>query len=291
MLANGRLGINTTNPRDNLEVFGGIRCSNLTVDAAATFGGTFTGARVGLIDGLAALTHGDSTKYAFGVQDSDTVAGSHADVFINSGSFCNIRFQNNYTTRMTMTSAGFLGLNTGTPSYPVDIFTTAELAINSNNPVGTYGYVPSTNTLVSTNYIAPVTGNVSLRASGALLGTAFFSTSDARVKERVAPLDENVCMQAVSGVQPVSYEYINRELLGHGAKQGFIAQEVESFLPACVSKTKGSVPEFLDDNTLKQTEVDDFRSLDTNSMLAVLWGAVRGLQKKVDALSKQHGDS
>jgi hypothetical protein len=111
-------------------------------------------------------------------------------------------------------------------------------------------------------------------ASGAVTATAFQSTSDARHKEDVQPLDAAECLAVAQALGPS--KYIRTDLgelaTNEPRRVGFIAQEVQAALPGTWS------------NIVGQSGFDGTLTLDYAKLTPVLCGAIQALAARVAAL-------
>jgi hypothetical protein len=97
---------------------------------------------------------------------------------------------------------------------------------------------------------------------------AYNTTSDYRLKENVQPMVG--ALNIVSQLKPVTYDWISDKSKG----QGFIAHELQAFVPDCVTGEKDAINE---DGTIKPQQID------TSFLVATLTAAIQELNAKVDA--------
>lgn len=103
--------------------------------------------------------------------------------------------------------------------------------------------------------------------------------SDRRAKKHIDNLSTAKCLQAVLDVPSVLYSWDDgREDVS--PKLGFYSQDVED---AGIHEAIVSVYNKLPNGI----ELDDFKFLDKNMMLSVLWSAVQELNKKIDKLANK----
>ena len=108
-----------------------------------------------------------------------------------------------------------------------------------------------------------------------IFGYGFVNLSDKALKTNVRDLSEKELQETFEAVQPRMYDRIE----GGKDQIGFIAQEVQATpLGERVCKTKN-----LDGRELM--------TLDYQKLSVVLWGVVKGLQKRVEKLEKKRGRS
>ena len=119
----------------------------------------------------------------------------------------NNNWELNYSgVRMSVTSAGNVGIGTGSPSQKLDVAGTIH-ASNLNGGA----------TSLSTD------------ASGNIIRTP----SDARLKYNIAPIDDAI--EKVMMMQGVTYFFIDADRFGAGRQMGFVAQNLETVVPDAVS--------------------------------------------------------
>lgn len=140
-----------------------------------------------------------------------------------------------YTERMRITNAGYVGIGTTAPTYPLQVAATASASVNF------YGYLNATD---PTGVIYGNSGNnpFSIYAAGRIACTEFDAFSDRRIKEHINTLDIDSASDAIARLRTVAYEYIDKPAKGAQRKTGFISQEVEGVLPSAVSKSTEFIP-------------------------------------------------
>ena len=111
--------------------------------------------------------------------------------------------------------------------------------------------------------------------SGAVSGTAFNISSDARLKRNITNVDNGI--NTIMKLRPVSYEKkssLTSDDYGKVREIGFLAQEVQTVLPNLVS-------EFTKDNGEKILGVQ------YSELIPVLTKAIQEQQKQIDELKKE----
>lgn len=124
---------------------------------------------------------------------------------------------------------------------------------------------------VTIGYLLKMTQLVSGGTTGASIdndGTLIRTPSDASLKENVAELSGGL-LQTLA-LNPVYYDWIDKERFGEGRQLGFIAQEVKEIIPEAISHNA--------DKTL---------SLDYAKLTATLASAIQELNAKVEALTAE----
>ena len=107
------------------------------------------------------------------------------------------------------------------------------------------------------------------------VGTNWVTASDARVKKDIMSADLISCAKLLSEIPMRTYsfkkEFQEKTGTGSSLQYGFIAQEVKSVLPNCVSYTK-------------EHGLEDFHSLDTDQIFKLEFGATQYLLNTVRQL-------
>jgi hypothetical protein len=119
---------------------------------------------------------------------------------------------------------------------------------------------------------APSTFNV-FQDSAAKPGTStWITTSDERFKEDIQPADLDKCWDNVDKLDLKYFkwkdEYIDSTITSDRKKLGWIAQDVEQVIPKAVKKTD-------------MFDIDDCRTLDSDQIIANMFGTVKLLLKKL----------
>jgi hypothetical protein len=113
--------------------------------------------------------------------------------------------------------------------------------------------------------IGTTTPGQRLDVNGNVRGWSFIATSDARLKEQIAPLEYG--LEEVLQLRPVTWKWKSRP--EESVQVGLIAQEVEKVLPELVTKGKSE---------------EDMRGLNYTGLLPVL---IKALQQQQAALQEQ----
>ncbi len=115
-----------------------------------------------------------------------------------------------------------------------------------------------------------ICGNV--RTSGSFIANAFSCSSDLRFKKDITSIDN--ALQDVMNLNGVSYKWKTEKFTKRGFTEdkqiGLIAQEVEDVIPELV-----------------HTATDGYKSIDYQSLSAVLIEAIKEQQKTIEALEKR----
>jgi hypothetical protein len=118
--------------------------------------------------------------------------------------------QQNAYVQSTLLVGSKIGLGTQAPSYPVDI---------QNSVRG-----------------------VSLNCAGTVTASEVRVFSDRRIKTAVVEADVEKQLRAVLRLRVSEFAYIDPESHGRGTRTGFVAQQVASVLPACVTPMSEYIP-------------------------------------------------
>jgi hypothetical protein len=282
--SDGNVGIGTTNPSSGAS--GGItRILNL---------------RTGSTAGTSSLTFGDTNAVA----TVEAMNGASCVLNINAGA--TITFGTNAPTeRMRIDSSGrvLVGTTASQPGYG-NTNTGVQLATSvSNFSTNTTDWVQTVNQngsdsgaryLIGFRVSNGQVGNIQSNGSNC----TFNSTSDYRLKENVAPLTG--ALNRISQLKPVTYNW----KLDGSAGEGFIAHELQTVVPECVTGEKDAmrtekyeispaIPATYDeeDNELTpaveavmgEREVPAYQGVDTSFLVATLTAAIQELKATVDA--------
>lgn len=243
--------------------------------------------------------------------------------FIHYGTLGDVYFRSANTTSgkvILQDQGGNVGIGTTVPAQKLDVvqatwpqlrlglepaaFAKRALNIGYHNSFGTDGggaiMAEEQSNFFRDLYVSPYAsgpnqGNVAigqtttpshmLTVNGVCRSTqsSFATSSDARVKEHIAPLSGS--LDRLMRLKPVTFDYIKafqkcRSGLDH-TQTGFIAQEVQQVFPDMVTQAAEKVGE---------QEIKDFRVLNTSSLTPHLVSAAQELARKVEALEKANAE-
>jgi hypothetical protein len=120
-----------------------------------------------------------------------------------------------------------------------------------------------------------VTFNASIEAQHAYItsitAAQYLSSSDQRIKNDIRDASLQSCQQVFDAVEVKTYE---RTDLAPGKRIGFIAQDVQGSLPEEFANLVGTRPSGL----------GEVLTLDYSRLVCVLWGVVKNLQARIEAL-------
>ena len=129
--------------------------------------------------------------------------------------------------------------------------------------------------------------NANLYVNGQVIAASFVSTSDRRLKDRIAPIDAEEATAALAALEPVRFVY--REDEEERETYGFIAQDVQRVLPDVVFPVKASPSQR---ETLSKTndgndEEDIVWTMDHAQLLPMLVKGYAHLSARLLALEKR----
>ncbi len=153
---------------------------------------------------------------------------------INQGGVGQFQIVQGATTRVAISTAGFVGIGTNTPGVPLDVVGTAAYP----SQLATFFAVGSTNL---TN--AVTSGSASIRASGEILATFFTAISDERVKNIQGRSDSAEDLGKLLSIEITDYQYKDVIEKGSRLQKKVIAQQVEKVFPQAESQSTDVVPD------------------------------------------------
>ena len=196
-----------------------------------------------------------------------TIAGSDF-IMENRTTSANIRWYNNGSERMRMDSSGNLLVNTtsatGSSKFVVAADTTSVNPMTVNN----------TRSTAATDYSILFYRNASLVGSvqTTLSATSYVTSSDYRLKDNIAPMTG--ALAKVTQLKPVTYKW----KVDGSDGQGFIAHELQTVVPDCVTGTKDAVD--ADGNPV-------YQGIDTSFLVATLTSAIQEQQVIINELKSR----
>jgi hypothetical protein len=208
----------------------------------------------------------------------------------NTGDSSDIMTSPDGVTWTTRTSPGSAGANGICWSPQLNVFLTIGSG-GTNNVFMSTAVLPARNSVVLANpntlFLNNVNGRVGLgtntpatqlQLSTDLAAKPSTSTwtvsSDSRLKENIQDADLDLCYTNVKNLRLARYkwkdEVYTEEEVSDRSKLGWIAQEVEVFLPKAVEQVNAH-------------GLEDCRTLNTDQIIASLYGAVKKLQNRYDS--------
>jgi len=195
---------------------------------------------------------------------------------------------------------GNVGIGTTSPGSQLQIGATNTIA-------GIFEYTFSGNGVCSNNTYASAGGRNDIyfmragnnvgRIETSLTATAYYTTSDYRLKNNIFPMTG--ALDKVLQLKPVTYKWETDNSSG----QGFIAHELQSVVPDCVSGEKDAtreeeyevtpaVPAVVDEDGVETTPaveavkatrtVPSYQGVDTSFLVATLTAAIQELKAIID---------
>jgi len=263
------VGIGTTSPSQKLDVNGTILAGK---------SGTSTG-YIGLLSGTstntgyAAFYNSAGTRQAYiGYIGSPNDA---LNIETDSGSNKPIRFATNSTEAARIDTSGNLLVGTTTASAKFAISSGATASIYVTNTNSNDFFVVNMNQGNSSGtavYVMPMRfGNTTLAGSIYWNGTnvVYNTSSDYRLKKDIFPLSGG--LSRINALKPSAYTWIEQNLPG----EGFIAHELQEFIPHAVTGLKDAVNE---DGSISPQQID------MTHIVPHLVVAIQELSAKNDAL-------
>jgi len=141
------------------------------------------------------------------------------------------------------------GIGTSSPTAPLDVRGYSSIYMIGSNDGGyqrngqNYGFWfafldDQRNSRGSYN------NSVSIRSErGVLSGSAFYITSDRRVKNRITNASNEADLELLANLKVRNYGYKDVVRYGSGKKRGFIAQEVAEIMPYAITKSTANIPD------------------------------------------------
>jgi hypothetical protein len=160
---------------------------------------------------------------------------------------------------IALTNNGSLGSLYTLNGIPLTFKTvgTERMRIDNNGSVGIGTIAP--------NYILDVNGSVG--------ATAYYYTSDARLKKNITALP-NGTLAKIMQLKPVSFNWINSNVSGNATQLGLIAQDVEKVFPEVV-------------NTASGVNGTGYKSVEYGNLVAPIISAIQEQQTQISLLENK----
>ena len=158
---------------------------------------------------------------------------------------------NNSSSRITITAAGYIGMGTNSPGYPLHVNNTGA------SYTGTFAFYALFNNTSTTTGIASNASGVCIFTNGRVLGSEFNATSDSRIKTNIIDIDGVSALNTLRLIQPKKYNYIDTLNRSSNPVWGFIAQQVHSVLDYAVNIETDYIPNIFQTATKTITENGD----------------------------------
>ena len=149
-------------------------------------------------------------------------------------------------------NGGYLGINTNTPSVPLDVslgryrawwtFDSANYVLYANGSGAVQNQHPGLVAWDPSYEIAAVF-ETSVFCQSSIIATTISSFSDTRIKKDIVDVTDTEALDKLRLIKPKKYKYVDTVVRGESEVYGFIAQEVATVIPTAVSITKETVPD------------------------------------------------
>jgi hypothetical protein len=124
-----------------------------------------------------------------------------------------------------------------------------------------------------------------LNVIGDITSSGACCTSDIRVKQNIRDFSDKHALSILRSVKPVIFDWNPFFIKHDGWAQrhpkdifGFLAQQVEPYIPQAVNRVKKTIGEDLN--------VDDFNNFNKDELVPILWAALLAMDKKLNAIEK-----
>lgn len=201
------------------------------------------------------------------INASTAGAGGLITAADNSGT---LALQTAGTTAVTIDSSQKMGIGTSSPSGKLSVISSSVPCIHANtSDVSDVIYVAANTggSSSSSLYVMPIrVGSTSTFTGGIYYNgssLAYNTTSDYRLKENIQPMQN--ALATVAQLNPVTYNWKSDGRDG----QGFIAHELQSVVPDCVTGEKDAID--ADGNPV-------YQGIDTSFLVATLTKAIQEQQ-------------
>jgi hypothetical protein len=211
-------------------------------------------------------------------------AQSSGGIFVGSRSNDNLIFATNDTERARIDTSG--NLLVGGASFPAfsgkflvqQGAADASVVYLNGNFTGTH-YVNATNGSWSplkfwVNGAGSNVGSINCTTSA----TSYATSSDYRLKEDIEPMVG--ALAKVTALKPCTYKW----KVDGSSSQGFIAHELQEFVPECVVGAKDAVEIYTDQDGNEATR-PAYQGVDTSFLVATLTAAIQEQQALITALT------
>ena len=145
------------------------------------------------------------------------------------------------TGNIYIRSNGRIGIGTSNPDYPL----TVTSSILSEEFSGHYwDSVTANNAQDDIDYASNTTKNISAHTNGWIRSSlGYILDSDRRIKKDIEQVPDNYALFQVNNIETKYYNYIDPLRKKEHKTVGFIAQEVDEFLPNAVFKINDFIPD------------------------------------------------
>ena len=144
-------------------------------------------------------------------------------------------------------NSGKVGIGTSSPSALLDVQGTGDVGNND------FAFYRNLSNSPNSGYSGGNGNDVSIRASGPVMASEFYATSDLRLKTVLGRSDNATDLALLNELRITDYTMRDRVAFGERAFKKVIAQEVEAVLPQAVTKQTGFLPDIYAPATAVQT--------------------------------------
>jgi len=204
-----------------------------------------------------------NTSTGSGSTDGTLLEAGGSDTLLVNYEVGNMRFFTSATERMRIDSAGgvFIGTTTNANNGAMIVQQASNgtgITVNGVNNTSGAVFMYFTEAGANCGYIQRV---------GTTGAVVYSTSSDYRLKENIAPITG--ALATVAKLKPVTYDW-----KAGGSSQGFIAHELQEFIPDAVTGVKDQLNE---DGSINAQGIDQSR------IVATLTAAIQELNAKVEA--------
>lgn len=213
-------------------------------------------------------------------------SGSSEDTYIRAGRIGGTVYINDIQNSKIVLN-GNIGINTSTPTYPLEI----------RQPAGDRGWcLVNANNFHNWEYrVSGADGDLRLYYDGVYRGEfksdgSYHSTSDARLKTNITPLAST--LDKLMQLKPVSYEMIHKNP-SHKKSIGFIAQEVQNIFPELVTVLKDTANGYKNISDLHAINYSGFSVLtikaiqEQQAIIDKQQQQIKSLEEKLSAIERR----
>ena len=267
----------------------------MSIIAAGTSSGTALVSTGDTNGTLVIQTNGTTVAATFGTDQKLTLAGALVTTGVSTFAAGSAAAPSITTTGDTNTGIFFPAADTigfsegGAEAMRIDSSGNLLVGRTAQTPYTNVGF---TVTSSGRTEITRVTGGDALAfyvsASGNNVGTivtnasstSYNTSSDYRLKENIAPITG--ALGKVAQLKPCTYKW---KVDGTGG-EGFIAHELQSIVPDCVTGEKDGVETYTDEDGNEQTR-PKYQGIDTSFLVATLTAAIQELKAIIDTQAAQ----
>ncbi|ETI56092.1 hypothetical protein F443_01301 [Phytophthora nicotianae P1569] len=245
-----------------------IKCSNALNDGSSNY------------DMPIYMESSNASPIGFGLQlNNATSATSTNSSYFGTITTNDLVLMTANTRRVTMSSAGRVGIGTGSHSATLDVSGTVSNTFN----VGGSLYSQTTSTASTFSQLGPVTVSVSAMFSGPIQCSSIYCTSDRRAKENIKQLDESYCENFFKA-DVFTYNCIGSEETIPNI--GFIAQDLNRL-------GYMNLLTLTPNENMKKENDDDIEgaqmNIDYNKITVINFMMIKKLKKRIEELEAKMG--